>query len=161
LDQLLAQFPTDKLHAPRLRVEPLELNLGQYQVGQQGRFELHLANEGMRLLYGSIASVDAPWLAFGEAPGAAEKIFQWFDALTVPVHIYGERLRAGNRALESQIVIESNGGNATIVVRVEVPVRPFSDGVLAGACTPRQIAEKAKANPKEAVPLFENKAVAN
>ena len=40
-----------------------------------------------------------------------------------------------------------------------MPVRPFSDGVLKGAVTPRQIAEKSKAAPKEAAAFFENGAV--
>jgi hypothetical protein len=160
LDQLLAQFPTDKLDAPRLRVDPVEVNLGRYHVGQQGRFDVHLENEGMRLLYGSVVSSDCPWLTIGEAPGAAEKIFQFTGELTIPVHVRGERLRAGEKPLVGQILIESNGGIATVIVHVEVPVKPFPDGVLAGARSPRQIAEKAKAHPKEAVALFENKAVA-
>jgi hypothetical protein len=42
-----------------------------------------------------------------------------------------------------------------------VPVRPFTGGVLAGAKSPRQIAEKAKAAPKEAAVLFERGAVAD
>ncbi len=48
-----------------------------------------------------------------------------------------------------------------IVVRTDVPVQPFSDGVLAGALSPRQVAEKAKANPKGAAPLFERGAIAD
>ena len=42
----------------------------------------------------------------------------------------------------------------------EVPVKPFADGVLAGAITPREIAQKAKAAPKEAAALFESGGVA-
>jgi hypothetical protein len=40
-----------------------------------------------------------------------------------------------------------------------VPVKPFPTGVLAGAVTPRKIAEKARAAPKEAAVFFENGAV--
>ncbi len=46
------------------------------------------------------------------------------------------------------------------MIRAEVPVRPFPDGALAGAVSPRQIAEKAKANTKGAAPFFEKGAVA-
>src|SRR5205807_6858642 len=56
--------------------------------------------------------------------------------------------------------IESNGGNVTVVVRASVPMKPFPDGVLAGALSPRQIAEKARAQPREAALFFENGAVA-
>src|SRR5439155_22139355 len=57
-------------------------------------------------------------------------------------------------------VVESNGGSFDIPVQATVPIKPFPDGVLAGARSPRQIAEKAKANPKEAAALFERGAVA-
>ena len=57
-------------------------------------------------------------------------------------------LRAGAKPLEGRLVLESGGGEATVVVRCGVPVRPFPEGVLAGAVTPRQVAERAKASPK-------------
>ena len=47
-----------------------------------------------------------------------------------------------------------------MTVRVQVPVRPFPEGVLAGALSPRQLAEKAHEAPKEAAALIESGAVA-
>ena len=41
-----------------------------------------------------------------------------------------------------------------------MPITPYAGGLFDGAVTPRQIAEKAKANPKEAAPYFENGDVA-
>jgi hypothetical protein len=41
-------------------------------------------------------------------------------------------------------------------MKVDVPPLAFSEGALAGALSPRQLAEKAKANPAGAVPLFES-----
>jgi hypothetical protein len=40
-----------------------------------------------------------------------------------------------------------------------VPFEPFPEGVLAGARTPRQIAEKARVHPRQAAGLFESGAV--
>src|SRR5262249_17039393 len=60
-----------------------------------------------------------------------------------------------NKPLEGRLVVESNGGSFDIPVSPTVPIKPFPDGVLAGARSPRQIAEKAKASPKEAAALFE------
>ncbi len=54
------------------------------------------------------------------------------------------------------MVVESNGGSVSVTVRAEVPTMPFAQGVLAGATTPRQLAEKAKAAPREAAAFFEN-----
>ena len=52
-------------------------------------------------------------------------------------------------------------GTAEVTLRFNIAVRPFPQGVLAGAVSPRQIAEKAKAQPKEAAAFFENGTVAH
>jgi hypothetical protein len=161
LDQLLTKLPSHVLDAPKLRVEPLEVSLGTMQPGQERQLQLHLHNQGMRLLYGTIASEDCPWLALGDAQASPQKVFQFDSEMIIPVHVRGKQLRAGNKPLEGKLLVESNGGTAVVVVRVEVPVKPFPDGVLAGAKSPRQIAEKAKAHPKEAAVLFEKGAVAD
>lgn len=159
LDQLLAKLPTQVLERPQLAVEPKQVNLGVVPLGTDRQFELVLRNQGMRLLYGSIVS-NSKWLTLGESPGNAQKIFQCRGETTVLVNIRGQHLRAGTKPLEGVLEIESNGGNQTIKVRLEVPIKPFPDGVLAGALTPRQVAEKAKAQPKEAAVQFEKGAVA-
>src|SRR6516164_10041108 len=53
LDQLLAKLPTQVLEAPKLKVEPTDLNLGVMNVGDNRQLELHLTNQGSRLLYGT------------------------------------------------------------------------------------------------------------
>jgi hypothetical protein len=158
LDQLLAKLPSQVLQAPKILVEPTEVNLGQLQVGVDRKTELHLANQGMRLLYGSVVS-DCKWLVLGDGPGNAQKLFQFGDGAVVPVQIRGKHLRAGSKPMEGHLVVESNGGTVTVRVRAEVPVKPFTEGVLTGAKSPRQIAEKAREAPKQAAALFENGAV--
>jgi hypothetical protein len=159
LDQLLAKLPTQVLQEPKLKAEPTEVNLGQIAIGTDRSFELHLMNQGMRLVYGSVVS-DCKWLTLGEAPGNPQKLFQFGSETAIPVQVRGQHLRAGTKPLEGRLVIESNGGTATLKVRAEVPITPFSEGALAGALTPRNIAEKAKAAPQAAAPLFETGAVA-
>jgi hypothetical protein len=159
LDQLLAKLPSHVLEAPQLKVEPTDVNLGVLRVGTDRALELHLSNLGMRLLYGSVVS-ECKWLTFGEGPGSVQRLFQFGNEALLQVHVRGQHLRAGAKPLEGRLVVESNGGTATVTVRAEVPIKPFPDGVLAGARTPRQIAEKAKAQPKGAALLFESGAVA-
>jgi hypothetical protein len=148
------------LVAPRLHVTPREINLGQLKVGQDHRLYLHLANQGMGLLRGSVSCEDCLWLSLGDAAGLPSKLFQFRNDLAIPVHVRGKQLRAGNKPLEGVLVIDSNGGSITVPVRAEVPVTAFTEGVLAGAITPRQVAEKARTSPREAAVLFENGAVA-
>jgi hypothetical protein len=160
LDQFLSKLPTQVLEAPKLLVTPREVNLGQLQPGRDHRLDLHLANQGMGLLYGTVSCQNAIWLGLGELPGAQRKLFQLRGEQVIPIQVRGKELRASPKPLEATLLVESNGGTVPIVLRAEVPVKPFPDGVLSGAVTPRKIAEKAKAAPKEAAALFENGAVA-
>ncbi len=160
LDQLLSKLPSDTLEAPSLRFEPQEVNLGVLTGDTEQRFDLRLENQGMRLLHGSV-STDAPWLVLGDGTAGREKHFQCTHDQTIRVRIANEFLRAGTRPVEARLVIESNGGSAVVLVRAERPVKPFPPGLFAGAKTPRQVALTAKAQPKEAAPLFERGAVAD
>ncbi len=160
LDQFLGRLPSQVLEGPKLKVEPREVSLGQLKMGADHHFDLQLTNLGMRLLYGSV-SADCKWLTLGEAPGSQEKLFQFHGEMTTPVQVRVQFVRAGTKPLEGQLVVDSNGGPVAVKVRVEVPITPFTEGVLAGSQTPRQIAEKAKANPGGAAPLFEKGAVAD
>jgi hypothetical protein len=157
LDQFLNKLPAGNREGPKVRVEPLEINLGQL-TGER-RFTVRLENAGGGLLTGSVAGDGTKWLAFGDAPGTPQKFFQCRGDCELAVHVVGKNLRAGGSPVEGRIVVETNGGTATVLVRAEKPVQAFPDGALAGAKTPREIAAKAKANPKEAARLFEKGAV--
>ncbi len=169
MDQLLSRLPTNVLQAPKLLVEPKEVNLGQIAMGTDRDLEFHLTNLGMRLLYGSVAA-DCKWLALSDDRSSyrgAEmwqatdnKLLQFGSDLVLKVHVKGQLLRAGNRPLEGQLVFDTNGGAVTVTVRADVPISPFTEGVLAGSHTPRQIAEKAKLHPNAAAALFEKGLVA-
>ncbi len=154
LDQLLAKLPTQAIQPPKLQAEPSEINLGQVKVGAGRATEIHLTNVGMRLLYGTVTS-DCKWLTLGDGQGHAEKMFQFGADAVIPVQVRGQHLRAGNKAQEGHLVIDSNGGTTTVTFRADVPITPFEGEMFAGAVTPRQVAEKAKANPKDASPYFE------
>ncbi len=158
LDQLLAKLPTEALDEPRLRVQTLEINLGVLSAGQPREFPLHLENQGMRLVYGTITCVEGDWLALGD--NANQKHFQFLHEWSVPIRVRSDKLRANKKPLEAHLEIESNGGSFIVDVRAQVPIQPFPSGVLAGAHSPRQVAEKARAHTKEAAALFESGAVA-
>jgi hypothetical protein len=161
LDQLLTKLPSDVLDAPKLKLDRHDFNLGVLPVGSDRNFVLRLDNQGMRLLYGSVTCAgNNVWLSLGDGPATAEKHFQFTHELALPVRVRGDRLRASNKPVEARLLVESNGGTVEVVVRAEVPVKPFPAGVFQGARSPRQVAEKAKANPKEAALLFEKGEVA-
>jgi hypothetical protein len=160
MDQFLSQLPSEVVREPKLAVEPTQVNLGRLSNRANRQFELHLYNQGMRLLYGSVTCDTGVWLALGEAPGSPRKVFQFSSELVIPVQVRGQYLQASSKPLEGRLLIESNGGREIVLVRAEIPAQPFPGGVLAGARSPRQIAEKARTQPKAAAALFQNGAVA-
>jgi hypothetical protein len=155
LDDLLGRFPGDALAPAKLLLRTEQIDLGLLAVGAARRFALTLENSGMRLLSGSVSVEETPWLSLGDGPNSGKKIFQFDDQTTITVFVVGKRLWAGRLPIEGRLVVDTNGGSATLVVRAEVPVKPFPDGVLQGATTPRRVAELAKAAPKAAAALFE------
>lgn len=159
LDQLLAKLPSQAVQPPKLQAEPSVINLGQLKVGDNRTSELHLSNLGMRLIYGTVAS-DCKWLTVGEGPGHAEKMVQFGAETVIPVQVRGQHLRAGTKPNEGHLTIDTNGGTVTVTFKADVPIAPYAGGLFDGAVTPRQVAEKAKAKPKEAAPYFENGDVA-
>ncbi len=159
LDQFLDKLPSQAAQSAQLQVDPRDFELGTLKVGADKKLEIKLRNAGMRLLYGNI-TCDANWVSIGSPTGGQKKLFQFGSELTIPLHISGKRLRASNKPLEAKLTIDSNGGVVDIPIRAKVPVKPYPDGVLAGSTSPRQVAEKAKANPKDSAILFERGTVA-
>lgn len=159
LDEFLSRLPGNALSPPALRVHPPEIDLGVVKVGEDRRFELIVRNDGMGLLRGTVTS-GASWLLLGEAPGVRQKLFEVRGQTALPVRLRGKSLRAYPRPQKAEISFDTNGGRSLVTVQVQVPVQPFPHGALAGALSPRQLAEKAKAQPNEAAALIESGAVA-
>jgi hypothetical protein len=157
LDEFLSKLPVP-LGAARLHTRPEVLELGTVQVGEDREATLTLENRGTRLLYGAAGS-PAPWLALGDLPALQSKNFQFMARYALKVRVLGKELGAYDKPRQGEIQLETNGGTITVLVRLQVPVRPFTEGVLAGAQSPRQAAHKAKAAPKEAATLIESGAL--
>lgn len=161
LDDFLARLPGCQPAAPQLRLGTEEIDLGTAATGQDRNFPLTIENTGERLLSGLVRSVDCLWLGVA-TPHLNEKHFQATagERVQIPLHVRGKQLRAGPQMQVGEVAIESNAGVRSIPVRIRVPVTAFPDGLLKGAETPRQLAEKARANPQETARLLENGAVA-
>lgn len=161
LSLFLARLPSGVFRPPRVKVGPAQIDLGNLRPGRDRHFELHLSNEGMGLVTGAVHSGDCPWLVVDGASGPARtKLVHFTRDATVPVTVLGTGLRGQRGPLEARLFVESPGGSIEIPVAGNVPVVPFPEGVLRGATTPRQVAEKAKVHPREAAELFVRGSVA-
>ncbi len=155
LDELLERLPGTKREPARLEIAPLEIDLGAINRATPRTLTLHLTNRGQGLLQGTIHVEGAAWLSLADVGGVQKKLIRCPRELSIPVRVVGKALRSGSKPLEGKIVVETNGGTFEIPVRAMVPVVPFGEGILAGATTPGQLAEKARTSPREAAALFE------
>ena len=155
LDDLLDKLPTDVLQPPHLHAGAAEINLGTLAVGEDRRFELRLENQrhAPALRLGHLRRLR--WLAVGEGPAPGRRLFQFGGGgdhprpRRRPAPARGQQAAGGAAGRRVQ-----RRRRSPSLVRAEVPIRPFPDGPLKGAVTPRQVAEKAKAAPQGRRPPF-------
>jgi hypothetical protein len=159
LDDFLEQLPGNALRPARLRLSGHEFDLGTLRPGEERRFQVSIHNEGMRLLTGTAKS-GCPWLVLGDGPGVRQKLLEVAGKFLLPVRIEGRSLRAYHRRQTGEVIIDTNGGRAVVLAHVLVPVQPFPEGVLAGVISPRELAQRARDNPRAAAELIESGAVA-
>ncbi len=154
LNDFLGKLPASTRDPAKLSVQPLEISLGVLTADSRS-FSLILENRGMGLLYGSVSTLDTPWLAIGDTTNSPNKLFECRHDQTLSIHVIGKMLRASPKPIEGKLLILSNGGNASATVRIERPVKPYPDGLFAGCRSPRELAQKAKVAPRDAATVFE------
>ncbi|MER3416055.1 MAG: hypothetical protein C4297_07590 [Gemmataceae bacterium] len=158
LDWLLDKLPVH-LSGPQLSVEPLHVHLGQLARDGQTHFDLHIVNQGLRLLRGRVTIEDTAWLSLAAEEPVQCRDFTCERELTVTVYARGAQMPAG-AACQGRLLVDSNGGQAGVRVLASVPVVPYPSGVLAGARSPRQLAKLACGHPGRAWTDFASGAVA-
>ena len=161
LDQFLARLPSQPIPPADLEVDPPSLDLGTLKPGKDIKCSVKIRNKGRRILYGSVSIEGIPWLSIGEGKPRSRSRFNTFQDAPLPMTVFSNSLRTSEKTIEGKLIFETSGGNLIVPVTAEIPIRPFMIGALAGAKSPKQLAEKAKANPTGAAVLFENGTVEN
>jgi hypothetical protein len=156
LDQFLARLPSQPIPPADLEVDPPTLDLGTLKPGKDIKCSVKIRNKGRRILYGSVSIEGIPWLSIGEGKPRSRSRFNTFQDAPLPMTVFTNSLRTSEKTVEGKLIFETSGGNLIVPVTAEIPIRPFMIGTLAGAKSPKQLAEKAKANPTGAAVLFEN-----
>ncbi len=156
LDQFLARLPSQPIPPADLEVDPPTLDLGTLKPGKDIKCSVKIRNKGRRILYGSVSIEGIPWLSIGEGKPRSRSRFNTFQDAPLPMTVFTNSLRTSEKTVEGKLIFETSGGNLIVPVTAEIPIRPFMIGTLAGAKSPRHLAEKAKANPIGAAVLFEN-----
>lgn len=158
VDLFLARLPSPSLMPPRLSAAPAEIDLGEVRPGRNRDLNIRLANLGHRLIVATV-STDSPWLQIEETPPGQAHAVRFRNETTLRVRLRGDRLPAGKAPRTGRIIVQSDAGEAEVTIRCVVPIVPFPHGVLAGARTPRELADKARTAAREAAELFTSGAV--
>src|SRR5689334_22940247 len=108
LSLLLEKLPADPkaLRPPTLALSSAEENLGTLTPGTDHRFSLEIVNQGMLVLRG-VAKTDCDWLSLGDQAGSSLKVFQTRRVYSLPVRVLGNKLRAGLKPLQGEIVVDT------------------------------------------------------
>lgn len=157
LDQLLSAFPTKENINPRLDLNPRRLHLGSVRAGDSRDLQLAVVNKGARLLHGMVEVRGDGWLRVGADGGGQAngkmpiKTGQQQDC---PIHVETQGLPAGQQ-YAATLAVMTNGGTAEVPVTFDLSAIPFSQGLLAGCTTPKDLASRMKEAPKQVAPLLE------
>lgn len=158
LDQLLSTMPSKENAQPRLDLNPRRLHLGSVRAGDSRDLQLSVVNKGARLLHGMIEVRGEGWLNIGPDGGGGHangkmpiKTGQQQDC---PVHIETQGLPAGQQ-YAATLAVMTNGGTAEVPVTFDLSAIPFSQGLLAGCQSPKDLAARMKDAPKQVASFLE------
>lgn len=156
LHTFLGQLPANQIQGPRLDLNPRRLMLGGVRPGEQRNISLTILNQGKGLLQGKVTvSEGGQWLKIAEDGNAAECDLKTAKSQQIRLHVDARGLTAP-QTYSGKLTVITNGGISEVAVRLDVGSVPFAQAPFQGAASPRQIAERMRANPKQAVPLLEN-----
>jgi hypothetical protein len=154
LHQFIAQLPATLVQGPRLELSPRRLVVERLRPGEQRQVTLTLANQGKGVLQGKVAVSDGgAWLRTTD--GSGEVAVKTERTQQITLQIDGRGLTA-SQGYTAKLTVVTNGGVAEVPVGLEVGAMPFSRAPFAGVASPREMAEKMKASPKQAVPILES-----
>ena len=162
LENFISGLPGQRVHGggPRLDLRPRRLMLGALRAGEQRQVHITIANQGKGLLQGKVrVSEGDDWLKIVGVDGGRELPVKAARDQEVGLRVETRGLPAG-RTYSAKLTVVTNGGVAEAPVRLDLTAVPFPKPPFQGASSPRDLAERMRANPKPAGPLLESGEVA-
>lgn len=156
LHELVAELPATRVQGPRLDLQPRRVLIGPVPAGRDDEVRLTVVNQGKGLLQGKLSvSEGGHWLHAGTDGNGGHVALKAARAQEVLLKVTTCGL-AAPQSYSARLTVVSNGGVVDVPVRLDVAVVPFGRPPFQGAISPRDLAERMRANPKAAVPFLEN-----
>jgi hypothetical protein len=156
LTTFLAALPGVRTQTPKLDINPRRFLLGHMLAGETRELSLTVLNQGQGTLQGTVAVTEGQsWvrLAAGKTEHEASLNTPRQQALTLRLDTSG--LAAGQNHA-AKLTVVTNGGVVEVPLRMDLVARPFPRPPFQGARTQRELAERMRAKPKDAVPVLES-----
>lgn len=155
LTTFLGALPVLQTQAPKLDINPRRFLLGNLLAGEQRTLQLIISNQGQGILQGTLTVVEgSDWLKM-EGANANQL------AITTPreqkiVLKVDTRGQPAGQTYGAKLTVITNGGVVEVLARMDLVAQPFSKSPFQGVKTPREMAERMRAQPKAAGPILES-----
>jgi hypothetical protein len=161
LHNFINALPVAQVQGPRLDLSPRRINLGSLRAGEKRTLKLTINNQGKGLLQGKITVTgDCDWLRIDEADIEGRCALKTAKDQHVTLRIDTHGLPAP-QSYSSKLTVITNGGIAEVPIRMDVGSVPFPRAPFIGIGNPRELAERFRTQPKQAVALLESGDVQN
>jgi hypothetical protein len=161
LDAFLQALPGAANVRPRLDVVPRRLQMGTLSVGDEKRVRVQIQNTGKGLLHGTITVAQgAEWLRLDGGKDDVGLRIRTATSQTVTVIVSTRGLSSPHK-YSGKLTLVTNGGVAELPVRLDLGLHAFPKPPFLDVTTPRELADRMRTQPKQAVPLLESGEIAN
>jgi hypothetical protein len=159
LVRFINALPVTRSQAPRLDLNPRRFLLGNLTAGEARQLQVTISNQGQGVLQGTLKiSEGGQWLRLaGSANGECSLRIAKDQNISLQVDTKG---MPAAQTYGGKLTVITNGGVVEVPVRMDLMAQPFPRPPFHGAKTPREMAERMRAQPKAAVPLLENGEIA-
>jgi hypothetical protein len=156
LHHFINSLPVAQVQGPRLDLSPRRINLGALRAGETRQLRLTVKNQGKGLLQGKITvSEGNDWLRITEADLDGRCALKTARDQHITLRVDTRGLPAP-QAYSGKLTVITNGGIAEVPIRMDVGTVPFPRPPFVGVSSPRELAERMRSQPKQAVPLLES-----
>jgi hypothetical protein len=170
LHTFIGGLPASRTEGPRLDIRPRRVVLGSMRVGETRFVKLVVANLGKGLLHGTLTvAAGNDWLQVentgvsansqGGAPRNGQCTLKTALEQQITLRIDTRNLVA-KQNYAGKLTVITNGGIVEVPVALTLAAMPFHRPPFQGASSPREMAERMRAQPKPAAPLLESGEVA-
>jgi hypothetical protein len=160
LHHFVRSLPAPPGDGPRLDLEPRRLAVTGVRAGERRGVAVTLVNHGAGQLQGKISVTEGgSWLKLLGGRTEHELAVRAGRRQAAALSLDARGLIAG-QSYSGKLTAVTNGGIAELPVRLEVAAAPFPLPPYQGAASPRELAQRIRANPRPAAALLEGGEVA-